>query len=450
MVLNYSKWDAFQDSDEEKPVRSSCVSSKAASKAVDLPEPPSHVEPESACIVPGVPYSDAFIQLLEPVPKTREKAREVVGAALASGSPIILQGALVRWPALKSWTFDFFMQERFGAMQVRKGNWRGSSERVVLRDIIRQCSGEPPFQKSPCGTDAVGCYTWRFLEDCPDLEDDVGGKSGRIVGLPEAEPPKSSGVSYARVALSICASGYVPTPLRTRALCRHCCFASLRGSQRYVVLPAGAGALVDASGEDDKGRRSSPFNPLQPDFERWPEARNVHGLSCILEEGEALIVPSGCFVWSQSLSPSLVMRRCFVTSENMLQYQQWYMYRTFHKKAVVCDMQDPAARKKQSHATLEASGVRQKAASERLKKKRPTGLNGGGTDNPPPASGGSRDTNEKERLATGHAGDGERMAAMEESSSIKNREAAPPESETPEKLEEPAPAEMAGALDRLD
>merc|ERR1712129_446450 len=98
-------------------------------------------------------------------------------------------------------------------------------------------------------------------------------------------------------------------------------------SGRQLHGAEGAGnCSAEWTDEDSKGRRLWALDPLRPDFVRFPAARTAGGLVCDLKEGEILVVPSGCLLWTEHLWASLALHHAFVTNDNVMQFQQWAVH----------------------------------------------------------------------------------------------------------------------------
>lgn len=90
------------------------------------------------------------------------------------------------------------------------------------------------------------------------------------------------------------------TPLHFDTLYTHNLFFQVTGRKRFILIPPEQKPFCYI-----EGWRWSKFNPDKPDYEKFPEAKNVQFMEVILEPGDILFMPSGTLHQVHGLSYSI-------------------------------------------------------------------------------------------------------------------------------------------------
>merc|ERR1712146_305445 len=217
------------------------------------------------------------------------------------------------------------------------GDWRPQTrKRQKLRLLLRHWW--PDEAVAQPGYAVAGCHRWRALDEFPELREHVrlAVPGVKELPMPKETPAQSSSARWCppRTAVTLGQAGYLARPLRQVSLARHCWLACVRGAIRCLVIPRQDGGpgrgnsdcSMEWKEEDSKGRRLWELDPLNPDLVRFPGASKAGALVCDLKEGEILVVPSGCLLWTEHLWASLAVHHAFVTNDNVLQFQQWAVH----------------------------------------------------------------------------------------------------------------------------
>ncbi|WP_426191486.1 cupin-like domain-containing protein [Massilia sp. DWR3-1-1] len=77
------------------------------------------------------------------------------------------------------------------------------------------------------------------------------------------------------------------------------CNVQLAGNKHFALFPPAMGRALYRIG----GTTHCHFDPNLPDFERYPLARHVRGMQCVLQPGESLYIPAGWFHQVTIVSP---------------------------------------------------------------------------------------------------------------------------------------------------
>lgn len=165
-------------------------------------------------------------------------------------------------------------------------------------------------------------------------------RSGREdKGAPDGQDRRSSQPqSPLEPFLSLGSRGF-SSRLETTALGAHEAWHQLSGKRLCVVFPPTEAPLLGAKPEDDEGRRAVPqvcdillaaagAAPLSDGaFGEEMQACQARGHQVLLEEGEVLLIPCGCFAWGRAEGGhSVTLHRRFVTKENAISFQHWLLH----------------------------------------------------------------------------------------------------------------------------
>ena len=106
----------------------------------------------------------------------------------------------------------------------------------------------------------------------------------------------------------------------------HAWLSQIRGRKQFILYPPSQARLLHASEgvAGGHGAEQTWFDPLRPDFRRFPRARDATAHIAVCEEGETVLVPSGWFHHAVSLSPSITLMRNFVNQANFDAFQRLY------------------------------------------------------------------------------------------------------------------------------
>lgn len=322
--IDYSKWDKFVDSTADSEDEATSRGARATKSAIKVTK---QARKEVAQPPPEIRQLDASIAFLQrlgdalaPVPLANNASD-----AVRLGQPVLLKEACSDWIATERWTWAY-LADCFGDVRVCAGDWASKKRRVLLRRLL--ASWWPHEEAKPDGDAHLGCHTWRAFDECPELMADV--QHCKVRGVREHKLKSAIDASGcfapSRTAVCMGEAGFVPTKLYSIALARHCWVACIRGAQRWVVIPRAKAGFFDPR-ETSKGRRVASPRRLKAAL----DVDGFGGYTCILSEGDVLVVPSGCLMWCENLWASLAVRRCFVTIHNLVEFQQWLLHRNFER-----------------------------------------------------------------------------------------------------------------------
>ncbi len=206
------------------------------------------------------------------------------------GRPVVITDAIEDWPALSSWTFDYF-KSHYGATLVNVHRYEGGKyktdhvEQMVLADFIDRLlannwSSCPYYIRDD----------WRFLRQHQELLADY--KTPQYFFDWFTFFPRFMRLIYPRIFIG--PQGAV-TPLHVDIWGTHAWLAQLVGRKRWLLFPP----------DQEKFLYNYDVDPDRPDFNRFPLFRQARPLECIIGPGDLIFVPGGWAHQVTSLDPTI-------------------------------------------------------------------------------------------------------------------------------------------------
>ena len=90
----------------------------------------------------------------------------------------------------------------------------------------------------------------------------------------------------------------------------HGWLAQLMGRKLFILVPPSSTPLLHPLASE-KETQQSPIDPLHPDVKRWPSYKDAKAMACILNPGEAILIPKGWWHYAVSLDRSITLQRNF-------------------------------------------------------------------------------------------------------------------------------------------
>lgn len=225
--------------------------------------------------------------------KERPSEREFLEGHYRRSEPVIITGALDHWPAMSKWSEAYF-KERFGQQQVEVQFGRNADPDYEINsvkhkramsmasyvDLIDSSSPTNDFYMTANNASSNRGWLKELFKDAPGipeyLNDDV--ESGFFWFGPEG----------------------TLTPFHHDLTNNF--MAQVVGRKRVLIIPA-----------CEIARMPNPFHCFTPvdgravDIERYPSLADVRIQACVLEPGETLFLPVGCWHFVESLDVSVTI-----------------------------------------------------------------------------------------------------------------------------------------------
>ena len=226
-----------------------------------------------------------------PAPSVADFRRDYESAA----QPVILTGLIDDWPALERWSTQYF-SESFGECEITAAVMAGE-------EITRSAwAGLSYVQESVAACmDAVAAADagTRYLASPVELFPEKLREDYRPLPYCEGAPWRRSKV-------------WVGTPGMRSPLHRdlpHNLYAQVSGRKLFVLFAPEEGGNLYANSLLSSVPNGSQADALLPDFERFPRLGQARGVTCTLEPGEVLYMPS--LWWHQTRAETISMSMNF-------------------------------------------------------------------------------------------------------------------------------------------
>jgi len=265
-----------------------------------------------------------------PVEKLSDATEEEMTERFRQSRPFVLTDAQAGWPAESKWTFDFFAEGHGDEMLhcsdlapffKTHDNGKMQTVSVSMREYVRYIKGEPnalrAMQKKPDRVFYGNSWAPFFTNDA--LLQDVSDKLYCIEDtIPREEGDfKQFNRSLTKVFLG--PAGTV-SRLHSDTYATHVWLSQVRGRKQFIVFPPEDSKHLHCHVEDECDGRTTLFDPSDPDYGEFPEARHARAYSVVVEEGETVVLPARWWHWAKSLTPSITLMRNFVNSVNMREH----------------------------------------------------------------------------------------------------------------------------------
>lgn len=243
------------------------------------------------------------------------------------GRPVVVKGALESWPALSTWSFQFF-----------KGRYPSEGVSVCAEPRLRKVMSlgryidylDQPREPSPglwvdtgtgfmaeppsAPTSPLYLTSWNAFERHPDLLHDVGLSLPFIEDWLPMLPAALRSVidGYTRFFSSSVLIGPEGSLSRLHydVLCSHAYLAQIVGRKRCVLFaPTDAPYLYEGQ-----------VDPARPDLVRFPRFAKATPFECVIEPGDLLFIPSMWWHHVVGLEKSITVNHNFFNRENFCSY----------------------------------------------------------------------------------------------------------------------------------
>ncbi len=213
---------------------------------------------------------------------------------LIRNTPVIISGLTNDWPATRKWDHKFFV-DTYGAQKV---GYMEITNRESNANTYRETdSGKMEVEKIISAINSKGIlsnYTLASpIEDFPES-----------IGRDFKWPFYADGYKFKRNRIFIGPEGLV-TALHQDLPENF--YVVIRGKKHITLYPPTDRKYLYPNSIFTKHPNFSQFNPGNPDYERFPNAKNAHPVEVYLEEGDTLYIPSLWWHYIRNTEKSIAM-----------------------------------------------------------------------------------------------------------------------------------------------
>ncbi len=203
--------------------------------------------------------------------------------------PVVLDGLVSEWPALRQWSLDLLIQSygdcRWNVIARADGAYAGGTlysddDRVRVADHL---------------TKVLRFETENYLNVPFDA-------------LPPELAAMVPPLPYAQGASFVQRGVFVGSEINGVPFHFHACqtmLAQIHGRKRVLLFHPIQGRRLGWKGPFSKNPNFSPMDPFKPHPRYWRRYRRAAGFSVDLAPGDALYIPSGWWHATETLSPSI-------------------------------------------------------------------------------------------------------------------------------------------------
>lgn len=206
--------------------------------------------------------------------------------------PVIITGMLEHWPAMQRWNFDY-LRQHFGEceVEVQMGRNRDANYEINSPQHKRQIRFSDYIDMVLLAGSTNDFYM--TANNSSRNKEALRGLWQDIEQIPEYLDPDSEHDGF-----------FWFGPAGTRTPFHHDLtnnfLAQVMGRKHVKLIPACELAKVY-----NHQHCYTPVDGYEIDFERYPLLRDAQMLECILEPGELLFLPVGCWHYVEGLDPSI-------------------------------------------------------------------------------------------------------------------------------------------------
>ncbi len=235
-------------------------------------------------------------QILEHIPiRNGITRKEFYKDFVNKGKPVVIRGMTTGWNALE-WDVDYFKAKETGIkIPIKVGKVsEGRREMMRISQYVELLDAYEKNVKLGLDVDPVGyLHDIPFFYMFPEYLAD-------ILPFPKELLPEWYWLKWQNyIQFFMGATGSL-TPLHFDTLLTHNLFFQVVGRKQFI--------LIDGAQKDQcyiKGWRWSKFDPKNPDYEKFPKAKNLNIKEAVLEPGDILYMPSGMLHQVHGLSQSI-------------------------------------------------------------------------------------------------------------------------------------------------
>ena len=259
--------------------------------------------------------------------------REHLLSAGGEGLPVVVTDAQEGWRAPQLWSFEYFARH-FGDEELIANDLaplRADDDppmqtvRLSMREYVSYLKGaagrEHDLQRRERGRPFYG-NSWCPFNDNQELCQHIARPYFVPDSMPE-DTPEARKMSNCFTKIFLGPAGTV-TRLHNDTYYTHAWLSQVRGRKQFILYPPSQAHYLHAEAIAN-GSADSRFDPLAPDFVRFPRARAATPYVAVCEPGDTILVPCCWFHHARALSPSITLMRNFVNDANVHRFFDLYL-----------------------------------------------------------------------------------------------------------------------------
>jgi hypothetical protein len=262
--------------------------------------------------------------------RSKLSPQETMGRYLVGeGTPVVVTDAQENWRARKLWSLDYFRKHYANEELIasdraplrHEDNPRMQTLRTTLGEYIdyMQKPGYGPIAQQERDAPFYGNSWSPFIEHEAlrghitrpyFVPDDIPCSMGCPIDVPcTAAETGHERLDRSFTKIFLGPAGTV-TRLHNDTYYTHAWLSQIRGTKQFILYPPSQRHLIHAGedineGIEDHGASQTWFDPLAPDFDKFPRAREATPYVVVCGPGETILVPSLWYHYAVALTPSI-------------------------------------------------------------------------------------------------------------------------------------------------
>lgn len=255
-------------------------------------------------------------------------ARHLAG----EGRPVVVTDAQDSWKAKKLWSLDYFKKHYANESLIASDRAPLRSEDNPKMTTLRTTLGEfIDYMQQPNHAIAAQERDCPFYGNSwsPFMEHErLRGHISRPYFVPDDIPSDGEHQrldrSFTKIFLG--PAGTI-TRIHNDTYHTHAWLSQIRGTKQFILYPPSQAYLIHAGEGVASSQEDSPrchtkcaqtwFDPLAPDFVKFPRAAQATPYIAVCEPGDTILVPSDWFHYAVALTPSITLMRNFMNEANV-------------------------------------------------------------------------------------------------------------------------------------
>ena len=277
---------------------------------------------------------------------------ELMSLAFAGeGRPIVLTDAQRGWRARELWTPEYFAarypEERLIASDLAPLRLEDNPPQTSLRCTMAEYAAylDEPAHRLASLEQGAPFYanSWSPFNERPELREHFSFPPSVPDSIANERELEALSNNFTKIFFGPAAT---VTRLHNDTYYTHAWLSQVRGKKLFVLYaPSDAFAIHAGEGiAAGQGSQQTWFDPLAPDFERFPRARKATAHVAVCDAGETIVVPALWFHYAVSLEHSITLMRNFCNDANADRFMgAWQAARADERAAAPKVPRAPAA-----------------------------------------------------------------------------------------------------------
>lgn len=239
------------------------------------------------------------------IPRAKLSYKEFYKDYLKANKPVLIEGAIDDWPALKKWS-PLYFKKNFPNKKLLLRDLNSHTKLADFVDMAESATADYP---------APYLRNIHIREDFPELLEDIN--ENLIFGKPDFLNSRLLPQNWIRpqhqIELFYGGIGTKIFTLHYDVYLLHNLIIGIAGEKEFILIPPEDTKYLYPKDDNEK---HSPINVFEPDLERYPDYVKASPLKGTLGPGDTAFVPAGWWHMTRIKTPSISVGMCSVNATN--------------------------------------------------------------------------------------------------------------------------------------